>query len=409
MFSHLFAGATVQSNVPESSVYSIARGYGAANLIDGDPSTLAYPGSYNLDYQISLANLTHLSFAKITWGYFGTNSAYVSSWALLAKNGTGQWTTLAQGGFPNSAITQVSLDFIATDVRILASSTTNWIGIYDLSIQGGQPMSGFAVTSNVGETVNCQSVQPNTNLVDGNDNTFAYPCNYWFDYTLDPGGSAFVDSVNVVWGYFGSDPRYIQTWRLMGLALDGRTWEVVASGLQPGASETLIPVQNRYRKLRIAAEGSNWIGVYEVQVFGTLLPLTAQATVVSNVPEDPVYSIARGYQASNLIDGNTQTLAYPGSGQIDYQVSLGQFTQLSSAWIYWGVYGTNPIYVSNWSLLARRAPDQPWVTVAQGGFPDSATTLVNLDFAATDVRLVANSTANWIGVYELKLDGVPLQ
>jgi len=405
--SGLLAGATVQSNVPEDPTYSVARNYGAANLIDGNPSTLAYPGSKNLDYQISLGSLTHLSSATITWGYFGTNSSYVSSWSLLAKNGSGQWTTLAQGNFPNSSSTQVSVDFFATDVRIVAGSTANWIGIYDLSLSGGSPMSGFAVKSNVGETVNCTSAQPNTNLVDGNDNTFAYPCNYWFDYTLDPGGSSFVDAVRVVWGYFGSEPVYIQTWRLLGLALDGRTWEVVASGTQPGASETLITVQNRYSKLRIAAEGSNWIGIYEVQVFGTLLPLAAQATVKSNVPEDPVYSIARGYQASNLIDGNTQTLAYPGSSQIDYQVSLGGLTQLSSAWITWGVYGTNPIYVSNWSLLARSASDQPWVSIAQGGFPNASTTLVNLDFAATDVRLVASSV-NWIGVYELKLNGVPL-
>jgi len=77
--------------------------------------------------------------------------------------------------------------------------------------------------------------------------------------------------------------------------------------------------------------------------------------------------------------------------------------------INWGGYGTNPIYVNNWSLLARSAANQPWVTVAQGGFPNSSTTLVNLDFAATDVRLVASSPANWIGVYELKLNGVPLQ
>jgi hypothetical protein len=399
--------ATVQSNVPEDPIYSIARNYGAANLIDGDPKTLVYPGSKNLDYQISLGKLTHLSSANITWGYFGTNSAYVSSWSLLGKNGAGGWTTLAQGGFPNSATTQLNLDFFATDVRILASSNANWIGIYDLSLKGGQPMSGLAVKSNVGETVGCTNY-PNSNIDDDDDNTLAYPCNSWVDYTLDPGGSTFVDTVRVVWGYFGSDPRYIQTWRLLGLALDGRTWEVVASGTQPGASETLIPVHNRYRMLRIAAEGSNWIGVYEVHVFGTLLPLAGQATVKSNVSEDPVYSIALGYQASNLIDGNPRTLAYPGSSHIDYQVSLGQLMQLSSASIDWGGFGTNPIYVSNWSLLARSAPGQPWVTLAQGGFPNSPTTLVNLDFAATDVRLVA-SAANWIGVYELKIDGVPLQ
>ena len=401
--------AGVQSNVPENPVYSIARNYGASNLIDGDPKTLAYPGSNNLDYQISLGGSTHLSSASITWGYFGTNPAYVSSWSLLGRNGTGQWTTLAQGAFPNSSVTQLTLDFFATDVRILASSTANWIGIYDLSLTGGQPLSGFAVQSNAGDTMNCASARPSSNIADGDETTFAYPCNLSFDYTLDPGSSAFIDTVNIVWGYFGSDPRYIQTWRLMGLALNGRTWEVVASGMQPGAGETLIPVQNRYRKLRIAAEGINWIGVYEVQVFGIILPLgPGQVTVKSNVPEDPVYSIARGYQASNLIDGDPSTLAYPGSKNLDYQVSFGQPTQLSSAFIKWGQYGTNPIYVNSWSLLARGGANQPWVAVAQGGFPNSSTMLFNLDFAATDVRLVASST-NWIGVYELTLNGVPLQ
>ena len=407
-FSNSLVGATIQSNVAESATYSLARDYGAANLIDGNTQTLAYPGSNNLDYQISLGVATHLSSANITWGYFGTNPAYVSSWSVLGKNASGQWTTLAQGGFPNSATTQVNLNFVATDVRILASSSSNWIGIYDVSLAGGPLMTGLAVTSNLPDTANCATAQPGANIADGNDSDFAYPCNYLFDYSLDPGASTFVDAVNVVWGYFGSDSRYIQSWRLMGLALDGRTWEVIASGQQPGASQTFIPVQNRYRKLRIAAEGANWIGLYEVQVFGAVLPLAAQATVTSNVPESPVYSIARGYQASNLIDGNTGTLAYPGSNQIDYQVSLGQITQLSSASIYWGAYGSNPNYVSSWSLLARSAPGQPWVTVAQGGFPNSSSTLVNLDFAATDVRLVASSS-NWIGVYELKLNGVPLQ
>ena len=400
--------ATVQSNVPENPAYSIARNYGAANLIDGNTQTLAYPGSKNLDYQISLGGATHLSSANITWGYFGTNSTYVTAWSVLGRNGSGQWTTLAQGGFPDSATTQVSLNFVATDVRILASSDSNWIGIYDLNLVGGPLLTALTVTPNLPDTANCATALPGSNIADGNDSDFAYPCNYLFDYTLDSGGSTFVDAVNVVWGYFGSDPRYIQSWRLLGLALDGRTWEVIASGLQPGASQTFIPVQNRYRKLRIAAEGSNWIGLYEVQVYGSVLPLATQATVKSNVPEDPVYSIARGYQASNLIDGNTGTLAYPGSNQIDYQISLGQLTQLSYASICWGVYGTNMNYVSNWSLLARSAPDQPWVTVAQGGFPNSSTTLVTLDFAATDVRLVASSS-NWIGVYELKLDGVLLQ
>jgi hypothetical protein len=273
---------TVTSNVPEDPVYSIAAGYQASNLIDGNPNTLAYPGSRHLDYQISLGQLTQLSSALINWGYFGRNSSYVGSWSLLARSAANQpWFALAQGGFPNSATTLVNLDFAATDLRLVADSTSNWIGIYELTI-------------------------------------------------------------------------------------DGRS-VVFADVLHTG---------------------------------------TGQITVTSNVPEDPVYSIARGYQASKLIDGNPDTLAYPGSRHLDYQVSLGQLTPLSSALINWGQYGSDSIYVSSWSLLARRAANQPWITLAQGGFPNSTTTLVKLDFAATDLRVVADST-NWIGIYELDLTGIP--
>jgi len=272
---------TVTSNVPESPVYSIAKGYQASNLMDGKPNTLAYPGSSHLDYQVSLGQLTQLTSALITWGQYGSNSIYVSSWSMLARSAADQpWVTLAQGGFPNSTDTLVNLNFAATDVRVIADST-NWIGIYELQLDG----------------------------------------------------------TSVVYS------------------------DVVQVG-------------------------------------------TGQITVKSNVPESPVYSIARGYQASNLIDGNTKTLAYPGSSHLDYQVSLGQLTPLSSALITWGQYGSNSIYVSSWSLLGRSGASQPWVTLAQGGFPNSTSTQVNLNFAATDVRVVADSR-NWIGIYELDLKGVP--
>src|SRR5262249_39386716 len=166
-------------------------------------------------------------------------------------------------------------------------------------------------------------------------------CNVSLDYAVDPGQETYIDLVRVVWGYFGSRPEYVQSWRLLGLRLDGN-WEVAARGGFPNSTETVVPVQNRYRKLRIAADGPNWLGIYDVQVFGSTLPAPGLFSVKSNVVEDPVYSLARGYQASNLIDGDPSTLAYPASTQIDYQVSLGQPFQLSSAFINWGVFGTNP-------------------------------------------------------------------
>jgi hypothetical protein len=402
------ASFSVQSNVVENPIYSIANHYGAANLIDGDPKTLAYPAAKNVDYQISLGAALHLSTANITWGNFGANPGYIDSWSLLARNGAGQpWIILAQGGFPNSAATQVSFDFLATDVRMVASSSVNWIGIYDLKLNGGQLMTGLTVSSNVPDQAGASSTHPVTNLVDGDEHTFGYPSNTSLDYTIDPAQIIYVDTARVVWGSFGTGPQYIQSWRLLGLASDG-TWEVVARGGFPNSTETVIPVHNRYRKLRIAADSPNWIGIYEVQVFGSAVPPPGQLTVQSNVIEDPVYSLARHLQASNLIDRDPTTLAYPASTHVDYQVSLGQPTQLSSAFINWGVFGTNPVYVSSWTLLARNGANQPWATLATGGFPNSATTLLNLDFAATDVRIIAGSV-NWIGIYELQMKGVPLQ
>lgn len=399
---------TIKSNVAEDPIYSIARHYAAANLIDGDPKTLAYPASTKVDYQIALGSAVHLSSANITWGVFGANPGYIDSWSLFARNGADQpWVELAQGGYPNSATTQVTFDFLATDVRIVAGSTVNWIGIYDLQLNGSQLISGLAASSNVQERPDVVGFASAVALGDGDASTFAYPGNASVDYTIDPGQNSYIGAARVVWGVFGTDPQFIQSWRLLGLASDG-TWDVVARGGFPSSTESVVPVHNRYRKLRVAATGPNWNGIYEVQIFGNSVPPPGQLTVTSNVIEDPVYSLASHYQATNLIDGDPTTLAYPASTHIDYQVSLGQPTQLSSAFINWGAFGTNSAYVGSWSLLGRNGANQPWATLATGGYPNSATTLLNLDFAATDVRIIADSI-NWIGVYDLRINGVPLQ
>ena len=243
-------------------------------------------------------------------------------------------------------------------------------------------------------------------MLDGDETTFAYPENVSLDYTIDPGQNTYVDAARIVWGVFGTDPKYMHSWRLLGLRPDGN-WEVVGRGGFPNSTETLVPVHNRYRKLRVAADGPNWLGVYEVQVFGSTVPPPGNFTVKSNVVEDPVYSLARGYGAANLIDGDPSTLSYPASTHLDYQVSFGEPLQVSSAFINWGPFGTNPAYVSSWTLLGRNGATEPWVTLGAGGFPNTAAALLNLDFAATDIRIVADSV-NWIGLYELKIKGAPL-
>jgi hypothetical protein len=401
---------SAQSNVPENPTYSVAMNYGAANLVDGNPGTLAYPASTILDYVISLHGITHVSSALITWGYYGVTPNYIQNWSLLGRNGEGQaWSTLAQGGFPNSQVTSVDFDMIATELRLVASSSVNWIGVYDVQISGSALLQNLAATANMQEVPNSEfGAAPN--IIDGDPLTDAYPGSASIDYTIDPGQAVYIDSAKISWDHFGTDVAgaHIESWRLLGLALDGYNWEVVSRGEFPNSAETIVPVKNRYRKLRVAAESKAWIGIGDFQAFGAALPTTAGFTVKSNVTEDPTYSISQGYQASNLIDGNIGTLAYPASSHVDYQLSSGAPIQLSQAVINWGYFGTSPVYVQSWSIMARAGANQPWVTLTGGGFPNSTITIVNLDYAATDVRIVADS-ANWIGLFELQLKGMPLQ
>ncbi|MGB8128923.1 MAG: hypothetical protein WCG81_03965, partial [Candidatus Angelobacter sp.] len=266
---------SVVSNVVEDPVHSLATGYAAANLTDGDTSSLAYPSNNHLDYQVSLATPTHLSSALITWGVFGSNPVYLMSWSLLGRNGADQpWSVLSQGGFPASTASGVNVDAVVTDLRLVADSTHNSIGVYELQLFGvpasGLPtLAGVIATSNTVDVTTLLGYGAAASLVDGNETTRSFPFLKSLDYTLDPGSTTFVDSVRVVWGSFGQDPNGINRWRLFGLRNGATTWELVTSGGFPNATQTVIPVKNSYRKLRIATDSDETnIGIFEVQIFG---------------------------------------------------------------------------------------------------------------------------------------------
>lgn len=407
-------GLSAASQVTEDAFYSIAEGYQAAHLVDGDSDTLAYPGSTQLDYVVHLNGISHVSAASIEWGYFGTDPGYVQSWNLYGRNGTQAWQLLSSGGFPNASTTNLALDAYATDLRITAASN-NWIGIYEFRAYGGGAPSSLAglnaltASSQVAEDpiYSLGEGYGAANLVDGSPNTLAYPGASHIDYVINMGGAvAHVSDVKVTWGAFGSDPNYIQSWTLYGRN-GNQAWQTITSGGFPNATVTDIPASSDVTDLRITADGANWLGVYEVNVSGNVVstqaPSVGGLSVLSNVPEDPYYSIAQGYGAAHLMDGNANTLAYPASSNIDYVINLPGPTHLSSALITWGGFGTNPIYVSNWALMAASA-DGSWQTVAQGGFPNSPTTSIPLNIVTTQLRLTASSS-NWIGVYEVTLQG----
>ena len=62
----LIRGVHAESLVPESPAYSLGRDYGAANLVDGDPDSLAYPGSPHLDYVVQLNGTYRLAAFQST-------------------------------------------------------------------------------------------------------------------------------------------------------------------------------------------------------------------------------------------------------------------------------------------------------------------------------------------------------
>lgn len=267
----VYQGATASSLVPESQVYSIPQGYGAKALVDGGLRTLAYPGGPSFDYVVNLGSLAHVSAVWLNWGLFGSNPIYIQNWTLYGRQATADsWQTLAQGGRPGAETSTVEADTYASQLRI-AATAPNWIGMYELEAAASFPLQ-LKAASNLEELTSIGTFGPASALVDGNQNTLAYPGSSHNDYTVDPGSNAYIDQVQIQWGSFGSNPLYINAWRLFGQKQAGSTWQPIAQGGFPNATESVVPVHDQYRRLRVAADGANWIGIYEVQIYGN--PLT---------------------------------------------------------------------------------------------------------------------------------------
>ncbi len=266
----VYQGATASSLVSESQIYSIPQGYGGKALVDGNLRSLAYPGGPSFDYAVNLGSLAHVSAVWLNWGLFGSNPIYIQNWTLYGRQTTADtWQTLAQGAAPGAETSTVEVDTYASQLRI-AATAPNWIGMYELEAAASFPLQ-LQAASNLEEQPSVSSFGPASALVDGNENTLAYPGSSHNDYTLDPGSNTYIDQVKITWGVFGSNSLYINSWRLYGQKQDGTSWQVIAQGGFPNAAESIVPVHDEYRRLRVAADGANWIGIGEVQVYGNLL------------------------------------------------------------------------------------------------------------------------------------------
>jgi hypothetical protein len=247
-----------------------------------------------------------------------------------------------------------------------------------------------------------------SHLADGSPLTLAYPGNAQIDYGIHLEVASHVTQVSIWWGYFGTDPIYVNSWSLYGRSGTNGSWDLIQTGGFPNASEMDIPIDTTATDLRLTASGNNWIGVYEFKAYGDdVAPKGASSqltpiSVTSNIPISPV----SGYPTANLMDGNPSTLAYPGAPEVDYEVDFGRNIPMNVANINWGYFGTSSIYVQQWTIFGQRNGEFGWALLAQGGFPGADQTQTNINRTIRRLRLRADSL-NWIGVYEFSVFGVP--
>jgi hypothetical protein len=264
-----------------SAVPETVSGEGAANLIDGNLNSLAFPGSNHLDYTITLSAPTHVSGAAISWGSYGMGTGAVQSWTLYGRDGSyNAWQSLATGGAPNAGTTGLALNQRVTDLRIVADGPQN-IGIYEVTVAGATALSGLSAIDNIGEVLWYSGYGPPALMFDGNDyGPSAYPADPFLDYSIPLPASTYVDGVRIVWGNFGTNDIYMSDWELYGQKANSTEWVSLARGGFPNAFDTVVNVQDSYATLRVAAASRvhlNWIGIYELQIFGSAISVSARA------------------------------------------------------------------------------------------------------------------------------------
>lgn len=146
--------------------------------------------------------------------------------------------------------------------------------------------------------------------------------------------------------------------------------------------------------------------------YNTIDNVALNKPVVSLIPEDPTYSIALGYEADNLTDGNTSNLAYPAFQQFDYVIDLEGAFPLETVLLQWNEFGigeddnpATPTFITSWELTGT-LPSGDEIVLAAEDSPQAFYSLVELgDFLQTlnftELEIHAWSTVNWIGMFEL--------
>jgi len=130
-------GKTVTSLLPAYPPYT----YPAANLVDANANSFAYPNSTELAYEIDLGSTMDINRIKVRFGGWGYASPYkyVTDYRIeVVSPGVSPTLTVAHsGGVPGTDIVDVPVAVRGQMVRVYASSTgagANWIGLYEVEV-----------------------------------------------------------------------------------------------------------------------------------------------------------------------------------------------------------------------------------------------------------------------------------
>ncbi len=108
------------------------------------------------------------------------------------------------------------------------------------------------------------------------------------------------------------------------------------------------------------------------------------------------------FPASNMTDGDLNTLAYPCFSSFSYTVDLGSLQTVTEINAVVKGYGHTDIYVYITSWQIEGYNGSSWTTLGSGGSPESDTITIFPSATISQIRISAQSTAHQIGIYELQ-------
>ncbi|MDF2188399.1 discoidin domain-containing protein [Paraflavitalea sp. CAU 1676] len=282
----------------------------------------------------------------------------------------------------------------------------------------------FDSQETVGETA------PATNAIDGDNNTVWHT--QWYNATaamphhisIDLGGTYNLTKLRYLPRQSSSNGR-INAYQVH-TSINGSSWTLVATGnfTNTSAAQDVVlsaPVQSRYVRLTATSEvsGNAFTTVAELTFFGCLVPATCTTTSIprSNYSVngfDSQETTGESAPATNVIDGNNATIWhsqwYGSTAPMPHYITidLGAANQLTTV-TYVPRQSSANGRIKNYKIEVS-VLGQAWFTVAQGTWPNNATTQT-VSFGAIQaryVRLTATSEVNnnpWTSVAELSFAG----